>query len=238
MVDCCVKFDEKIYHDICSSNHFKEFRYVIFNINVKDSYLPSRDKPPKMVDIINISSSEFSLLPRRKQLSRITIEMTATQPTKSINSIGSSFELVAIKPMSDKVFVDACTSFQIDLITFNYSEQLSFRFHVPTLRTAMNRGLFFEIDLSPLLEQSDQKQKQSFILNATDLITATKGKSIILSSGATTINGFKGTKDLIAMGIMLGLTTSQAYDAVYVNPMKCITRSRRRFPINAMIAIE
>ncbi|EMD46324.1 ribonuclease P protein subunit p30, putative [Entamoeba histolytica HM-1:IMSS-B] len=191
-----------------------------------------------MVDITYISSSEFSLLPRKKQLSRITIEMTATQPTKSINSIGSSFELVAIKPMSDKVFVDACTSFQIDLITFNYPEQLPFRFHVPTLRTAMNRGLFFEINLSPLLEESDQKQKQFCILNATDLITSTKGKNIILSSGATTNNGFKGTKDLIAMGIMLGLTTSQAYDAVYVNPMKCITRSRRRFPINSMISIE
>ena len=126
---------------------------------------------------------------------------------------------------------------QIDLITFDLTTPFPFKLHIPTLRTAINRGVFFEIKLGCLFRLSDEKEKQQFVLNSTDLISFTKGKNIILSSGAEKGCEFKSVKDLITLGLMLGLSTSQAYNAVHVNPMKCITRSRRRFPVNSMISV-
>ena len=237
MCDLNVQYSEESFHDITTSTHFTEFRYVIFTKEITETYDKEKDKPPKFSNPTQIKTCEYSLLPRNKELTRITIKLTKTPTPKLFTTIGNTFDIISVLPQSEKSFVDSCCSLQIDLITFDMTTSFPFKLHVPTLRTAINRGVFFEINLSCLFGEYNEKQKQNFVLNATDLISFTKGKNIILSSGAMKSNEFKGPNDLIAMGLMLGLSTSQAYNAVHVNPMKCITRSRRRFPVNSMISV-
>ncbi|KAL7713947.1 Ribonuclease P protein subunit p30 [Entamoeba marina] len=238
MVDLCVQYNEETYFDITNHSSFNDFRYIAFNITATEKYTPSLRKDLTITNPIPIISTDFTLLPKHKQLRRITITLETVQSIRSINTIGEAFDIVAVNPTTERTFVDCCASIQTDLITFNLHNQLQFRFHVPTLRTAINRGVFFEINLNPLINSKDGVNTQRFISNATDLVLFTKGKNIILSSGATSKETFKGPYDLVALGVVLGLTRQQAIQSVFVNPMKCITRGKRRFPLHSMAIIN
>ena len=153
-------------------------------------------------------------------------------------NVGSNYDILAVKPTTEKTFVESCTSILTDIITFDFSKKLDFKLHIPTLRTAINRGVYFEINVSTLLNDNDVVDKQRFVSNATDLTLFTKGKNIIISSGTVKDELFKSSNDLVTMGILLGLSRKKAYESVYINPINCIIKAHKRFALNSMIAKE
>ena len=84
---------------------------------------------------------------------------------------------------------------------------------ITIIQVAQERGIHFEIAIGPGL-RSATNAKQSLISYARKIITATKGKNVILSVGALKCGEVRGPYDLMNLGVMFGMNQSQAKDAV------------------------
>jgi ribonuclease P/MRP protein subunit RPP1 len=69
---------------------------------------------------------------------------------------------------------------EVDIITFDFSRKLPFYLKLPPVGVAIERGIFFEICYSPSLR--DMSSRRFLVSNALQLVRATKGKNIIISS--------------------------------------------------------
>ena len=133
------------------------FRYVAYNTAATDAVpaaagaLP--DAPPLALPL-------FSLFPAARALRRVTVTLTkpssvalivAPRPADPQNGVRDGPDVLAVLPTSERSFTDACCTLEADLVTFALAEKLPFRLHVPTLRTALARGVFFEINVGPFL---------------------------------------------------------------------------------------
>lgn len=62
-----------------------------------------------------------------------------------------SYDLVAVQPTADKIFQECCQSLDVDIITFDLSQKMDFRIKRNTVKSAMTRGVVFEICLNSAL---------------------------------------------------------------------------------------
>ena len=69
-----------------------------------------------------------------------------------------------------------------DIITFDFSERLDYKFKRTSIDPAVTRGIFFEINYSQGIR--DSTAKRYFISSALELVKKTKGRNIIISSDA------------------------------------------------------
>ncbi|EKE37712.1 hypothetical protein ENUP19_0317G0078 [Entamoeba nuttalli] len=236
MADCCVEYSENGYNEISQSPLFNEFRYVIFAIKIKENRLFQEIKPPKYQYQTNLPSGEYSLLPSHKQLTRASFIVSNLQTLHSLVVIGKSFDLVSVEPTNERAFNETCSLATTDIITLDFL-RYSFYTNINAIRTALTRGIFFEIKISSLSSIKNGNLRSQIFSNIHDFIILTKARNLILSSGATSLNSFKSLRSLQHFGRTLGLTPSQSYDAICSNPMRCITRSRKRNPINCLVIV-
>jgi ribonuclease P/MRP protein subunit RPP1 len=70
----------------------------------------------------------------------------------------------------------------VDIITFDFSQRIDYKFKRTSVQPAITRGIFFEINYSQGIR--DATGRRYLISNAMELIKKTKGKNIIMSSDA------------------------------------------------------
>ncbi|ELP86360.1 ribonuclease P protein subunit p30, putative [Entamoeba invadens IP1] len=225
MCDCCVKYSDKTYPTFCSSHTLDDFRYVVFSVDFKDRYTPQLDKAPKLEPQISISDG-FSSLPNHKHLTRANFIVSTSKSISSINTVGVAFELVSVYPENEKAFIECCSSVVADIIIIDPRQD--FITNTKALHFALTRGLFFEITEYSLRHSDDQNKTKENLRLFFELI---KGRNIILSSGAFTSSELMTPDQLLQFGMSVGLTRGQAFNAVFTNSMRCITRSKRRSPV-------
>lgn len=129
--------------------------------------------------------------------------------------------------------MQACTSLHVDLIALDLGRRLPFRLRPASLQAAVKRGLHFELCYASALR--DEASRRNFFANATGvefcfpfahcthwrlqtdacthaaaLCRATRGRGVILSSGARSAFELRGPYDAMNLGALLGLTEQQA----------------------------
>ena len=85
---------------------------------------------------------------------------------------------------------------------------------------------------------ADSSQRRTFLANVASLIRTTKGKSILLTSGARTALGIRGPYDGQAMLCMLGLSTDDARRAVSHNADIVQHRAKARLSVKAAVVVH
>lgn len=163
------------------------------------------------------------------QLTRLNLPIEDTneaQEAASNTPVLASYDIIAVQPHSERAFAFACTSLDVDIISIDLSKRLNYRFRPDLIKTAMQRGLHFEILYAPILRDSGSR-RQSFA-NAQALSRETRGRAIILSSGARTALELRGPYDVVNLGTFLGLSEAQAHAAVGKNCTAVVEHARKR----------
>lgn len=109
----------------------------------------------------------------------------------------------------------ACQAFECDLISLDLSIRYPFYFKHKTLAVALQRGVKIEICYGPgVLSHDGGTSRRNLISNATQLIRATRGRGIIVSSEARRALACRGPADVINMAVLWGLGQERGVEAV------------------------
>ncbi|KAF5727418.1 polymerase/histidinol phosphatase-like putative isoform 1 [Tripterygium wilfordii] len=164
-----------------------------------------------------------------RQYTRITVyadSVAQAQVLNSGNPILKTYDLVAVRPLNQSAFDYACEKSEVDIIAIDFSDKLPYRMKQPMVKAAMERGVYFEITYSDLI--MDVKKRRQMISSAKLLVDWTRGKNIILSSGAPSVNELRGPHDAANLSSLLGLSMERAKAAISNNCRTLVTKALRR----------
>ena len=83
------------------------------------------------------------------------------------------------------------------------------------MKSALDRGVKFEVCYAPgILDADGGTSRRNLISNATQLIRATRGRGIVISSEASKALACRGPADVINLAVMWGLHQERGVEAV------------------------
>ncbi|CAK9314467.1 unnamed protein product [Citrullus colocynthis] len=164
-----------------------------------------------------------------RQYTRLTISINTSHEVLAINSgnlILKTYDLIAVKPLNQYAFEHACEKLEIDIIAIDFAEKLPFRLKQGSIKSAIQRGVYFEIMYSDLL--LDVHGRRQMISTAKILVDWTNGKNLILSSAAPSVNEIRGPYDVANLSSLLGVSMERAKAAVSKNCRNLIANALKR----------
>ncbi|XP_023532177.1 uncharacterized protein LOC111794415 isoform X5 [Cucurbita pepo subsp. pepo] len=164
-----------------------------------------------------------------RQYTRLTICINSLQEILAVNSgnlVLKTYDLIAVKPLNQNAFEQACEKLEIDIIAIDFAEKLPFRLKQGHIKSAIQRGVYFEIMYSDLL--SDVHARRQMISATKVLVDWTKGKNLILSSAASSVNEIRGPFDVANLSSLLGVSMERAKAAVSKNCRNLIANALKR----------
>ncbi|XP_010538951.1 PREDICTED: ribonuclease P protein subunit p30-like [Tarenaya hassleriana] len=165
-----------------------------------------------------------------RQYTRITVSVESNAQSLALNSdnpVLKSYDVVGVRPLNQSAFDQACEKAKVDMISIDFSGNLAFRLKHPMVKAAVQRGIYFEIRYSDLLV--DAHKRRQVISNAKLLVDWTRGKNLIISSGAPCVTELRGPIDVTnLMSSLLGISTERARAAISKNCRNMISNALRR----------
>ncbi|KAJ3064539.1 Ribonuclease P protein subunit p30 [Podochytrium sp. JEL0797] len=125
------------------------------------------------------------------------------------------FDILAVKPETEKAFVYAAQHADIDVIQLNLAQKLPFYIKKTTVNMATQRGIFFEVSYGPCIR--DSIARANIIANIQQLLRVTGGKHIIISSDAMRALDIRSPQDVQNLAQVFGIPDKHARDAVSAN---------------------
>eukprot|EP00884_Botryococcus_braunii_P015885 jgi/Botrbrau1/2980/Bobra.0026s0043.1 len=164
------------------------------------------------------------------QFSRLTFKCgeagAAADSLEAGGSVPMTYDIVAVQPASERVFQQACQSLEVDLITLDLTESRLFILRNALVKAALKRGIFFEICYSGAL--LSDANRRTFFQNAASLCRETRGRGIVLSSGARDGFEMRDPHTLVNIACLFGMKEQQAYDAITSNPHAVVQHGQQR----------
>ncbi|XP_076113665.1 ribonuclease P protein subunit p30-like [Mytilus galloprovincialis] len=162
-----------------------------------------------------------------RQLSRFSTIMEDVAQLQKLNTPEiQAFDLVAVQPLTEKIFHVAVSSLKIDIITVDVTQKLPYPIKRPLINVALERGIYFEIQYSPAIR--DSTSRKYMIANAQTLIRVCKGKNVIISSGCLKAMDLRGPHDVANLGLLFGMSQEQAKAAISTNCQSLLLHSESR----------
>lgn len=153
--------------------------------------------------------------PSLRILRRCTLQLSDPGQNHRLSSLASNYDLFAIRPTTEKALQQACQSLECDIISLDLSTRFSFYFKIKTLQSALMRGIKIEICYAPGIINSDGgASRRNLISNAAQLIRATRGRGVVISSEAKRALACRGPADVINLAVMWGLGNERGTEAI------------------------
>ncbi|XP_037255885.1 ribonuclease P protein subunit p30 isoform X1 [Falco biarmicus] len=210
--------------------YWTKYSYYVFTFSVGYSAVALNhviDFKEKKQEIVKpVSPSElFPSLPivqgtskRIKVLTRLTLVVSDPSHCNLLRSTSANirlYDIIAVFPKTEKLFHIACTTLDVDLVCINVTEKLPFYFRRPPVNMAIDRGIYFELLYTPAIK--DSTMRRYTISNAISLMQICKGKNVVISSAAERPLELRGPYDVANLGLLFGLSESEAKAAVSTN---------------------
>uniref|UniRef100_H2ZNP8 Uncharacterized protein n=1 Tax=Ciona savignyi TaxID=51511 RepID=H2ZNP8_CIOSA len=191
------------------------FQVVALNQIVSSITKPAKGKQKKFVlpalpPKINLTEESKAYLEANhkefNQCCRITIELSDLDDLHKVRDALSNgaFDVIAVIPRTERLFHTACTELHIDIICIDGSEKLAYIPRHAAVQAAISRGLYFEVCYSPMIR--DSTTRRLTITNTQRLVESSKGKNLILSSGALHPMELRGPNDVANLNTLFGIT--------------------------------
>jgi ribonuclease P/MRP protein subunit RPP1 len=147
------------------------------------------------------------------KLSRVNLSaLQIEENTSLIPKCRKVYDLISCEPYSDETFRKLCTLVDCDIISIDFSRPLPFRLHAGHVGAALKRGVVFEVCYSKLLQ--DETTRRNVFSGARLLCRCTRGKGVILSSGARNHLDLRTPFDIANIATLLDLKGAQAKQSV------------------------
>lgn len=153
-----------------------------------------------------------------RQYTRLTVVVDSSSQASALNSgnpILKSYDIVAVRPLNQQAFEQACQVSEVDIIAIHFSDKLPFRLKQSMVKAAIQRGVYFEITYSSLI--LDAQMRRQTISNAKLLVDWTRGKNLLFSSAAPSVTELRGPYDVANLASLLGLQLERAKAALSKN---------------------
>ncbi|KAI4376697.1 hypothetical protein MLD38_014431 [Melastoma candidum] len=164
-----------------------------------------------------------------RQYTRLTVHAENVAHAHTLNAgnhVVKSYDLVAVRPLSQAVFDVACEKAEVDIISIDFTEKLSFRIKLPAVKAAIKRGVYFEITYSSLIK--DVHVRRQFISSAKILVEWTRGRNLIISSGASSVNHVRGPYDVANLMSLIGISMEHAKASISKNCRTLLANALRK----------
>lgn len=156
----------------------------------------------------------FNIPSKLQVLRRCTLILSDPSQNHRIASLASTYDILALRPTNEKTLQQACQSLECDIISLDLTERLEYHFKMKMLSQAVERGIKIEICYAPGVLATDSNARRNVISNATQLIRATRGRGLIVSSGAQQAVACRGPADIINLAAVWGLGQEKGKEAV------------------------
>lgn len=104
-------------------------------------------------------------------------------------------------------------------------EKIPFMLKRSPVYEAIQKGKYFELCYGALFDGS---KKRICLTNSINIIKATKGKNLIVTSDAASHIFHRGAVDICSLLTTLGLSRDQALNCIREAPDKCVRSARNR----------
>ncbi len=164
------------------------------------------------------SSSSSSSWPT--VLRRVTITVTDPGTTNyKLPDYARAYDLLAVRPTSDKAFQWACISAdEASIISLDLSVPLGYHIAPRTAMAAVQRGARFEIAYGQAVQAArgteGSRSRAVFLGNALALLRATKGRGVLASSEARAALALRGPADVVNLLAVWGLGPEKGTEAL------------------------
>jgi ribonuclease P/MRP protein subunit RPP1 len=138
-----------------------------------------------------------------------------------LQSLANVYDILAIRPLSEKAFQNACLTLDIPIISLDLTTHFPFHFRPKPCMAAVSRGVRFEICYAQLLG-ADNRGRANFISNATSIIRATRGRGILISSEAKTALSLRGPADVVNLLNVWGLANEKGLEGLRSIPRSVV----------------
>jgi len=162
---------------------------------------------------------------------RITITLQDVSQARTLsspptNQVLNAFDIIAVVPQDEKTFNLACTALDIDIIVVDTSHRLPFILRTPSVRSAISKGIHFEISLGPALR--DVAIRRHFFANFSALVRVTRGQSLLISGEALHPTDLRAPDDVANLCSLFGLDFALAKAALSSSAISIIRRGEAR----------
>mmetsp|Transcript_43007 Transcript_43007/g.80005 ORF Transcript_43007/g.80005 Transcript_43007/m.80005 type:complete len:277 (+) Transcript_43007:108-938(+) len=159
------------------------------------------------------------------QLRRLTVRAADEAQVAVVSEAARQrlpYDLIAVRPTTEEAFQHSCESCECDLISLSLDEKLHFPLRRQHVMAFMKRGGLFEVEFAPALR--DPTRRRNLFVNMEQLLKPTRGKNVILSSGASDRMEMRSPHDLANFAAVLGLRGPLALQSVADVPYRALQR--------------
>lgn len=154
-------------------------------------------------------------------LTRLTLTLSDPSQNHRVNSLNTSYDILALRPSNEKAFQLCCASLDCDIITIDFAQRVPFVLKFKTVAAALQRGIRFEICYSHGVTGGSDARR-NLISGAAALVRATRGRGIILSSEAKNALGLRGPSDVMNLAQIWGLSQERAKESICEEASKMV----------------
>ncbi|KAK4550192.1 hypothetical protein LTR36_003159 [Oleoguttula mirabilis] len=144
---------------------------------------------------------------------RVTLTLTDSYQNARLAELARAYDVLAVRPVDERTLQLACGSLDCDIISLDLTQRFPFYFRYKMLTEAVRSGKRFELCYSQGL-LGDSSARRNLISNATQLIRASRGRGLIISSEAKTAIGCRGPWDAINLAAIWGLGQERGFEAM------------------------
>lgn len=170
-------------------------------------------------DTLNKLPANFDIL------RRVTLTLTESYQNARLAELSRSYDILAVRPVDERTFQLACGSLDCDIISLDLTHRLPFFFKHKMLSEAVRSGKRFEICYSQGL-LGDSSARRNLISNATQLIRASRGRGLIISSEARAAVGCRGPWCAINLATIWGLGQERGFEAMSKEARSVVVSAR------------
>lgn len=139
--------------------------------------------------------------------------LTESYQNARLAELSRNYDVLAVRPIDERTLQLACSSLDCDIISLDLTQRLPYWFKFKPLSEAIKSGKRFEISYAQGV-MGDSGMRRSLISNATQLIRASRGRGLIISSEAKAAVACRGPWDAINLAAVWGLGQERGYEAM------------------------
>ncbi|CAK7272893.1 RNA-binding RNA processing protein rpp1 [Sporothrix epigloea] len=205
--------------------------------------MPSTISSPLGQAITDATSCALTTSSRRipRILHRATVVISDLTVNHRLSAVAAVYDLVAVRPTTEKAFQAACLNMaEPALISLDLTSYFSFYFKHRACMAAVRRGVHFEVCYGQALRAGDSstaadvksggaaRARALFVANLAGLVRATRGRGIVVSSGARAALDLRGPADVVNLLAVWGLAPDRGTEGIAALPRSIVANESLR----------